>query len=253
MFEIIANRGSDETAPANTITAFEHAIDKGADGIMFGVQLTADGIPVVYHDRFLVNSTDPNCAIFAHTLADLKALPLVNAHGHSEGDHHLHRFYEVVGSLGLKTRYVIEINGPEPELIFQFISLMKDFKYLWDHIEVVSQEPVFLLELSHQLPSVTLGLIYPRFGERRADLVAHLIWQRARLARTTNLYLHPSQLYPDLISMLSEQKYNLQAWNVNTPDALQMVLSRGIRRFSTTNLPVAMDYRQITEASNDPS
>lgn len=47
---IIAHRGASAHAPENTAAAFRAAIDAGADGIEFDVQLAADGVPVVIHD-----------------------------------------------------------------------------------------------------------------------------------------------------------------------------------------------------------
>src|SRR5207244_7475867 len=47
---IIAHRGASACAPENTIAAFRAAIDAGADGVEFDVQLARDGVPVVIHD-----------------------------------------------------------------------------------------------------------------------------------------------------------------------------------------------------------
>ena len=50
---IVAHRGFSANAPENTITAFQMAIDVGADGVEFDVQLAKDGVPVVIHDTDL--------------------------------------------------------------------------------------------------------------------------------------------------------------------------------------------------------
>lgn len=47
---IIAHRGGSSNAPENTLAAFRKAIDVGADGVEFDVQLASDGVPVVAHD-----------------------------------------------------------------------------------------------------------------------------------------------------------------------------------------------------------
>lgn len=47
---IIAHRGASSYAPENTLAALQMAVDAGADGVEFDVQLAADGIPVVIHD-----------------------------------------------------------------------------------------------------------------------------------------------------------------------------------------------------------
>ena len=47
---IIAHRGDSAKAPENTLAAFRRAIDVGADGVEFDVQLASDGVLVVAHD-----------------------------------------------------------------------------------------------------------------------------------------------------------------------------------------------------------
>lgn len=55
---IYAHRGSSGVAPENTLRAFEQAVADGADGVEFDVHATADGVPVVIHDRTLARTTN---------------------------------------------------------------------------------------------------------------------------------------------------------------------------------------------------
>jgi glycerophosphoryl diester phosphodiesterase len=50
---VIAHRGSSAAEVENTLPAFERAIADGADFVEFDVQLSADGMPVVFHDAEL--------------------------------------------------------------------------------------------------------------------------------------------------------------------------------------------------------
>lgn len=50
---IIGHRGASVHAPENTLAAFQTALDVGADGVEFDVQLAKDGVPVVIHDDSL--------------------------------------------------------------------------------------------------------------------------------------------------------------------------------------------------------
>jgi glycerophosphoryl diester phosphodiesterase len=47
---VIGHRGAAGLAPENTRAAFSKALDIGVDGVELDVQLSADGIAVVYHD-----------------------------------------------------------------------------------------------------------------------------------------------------------------------------------------------------------
>src|SRR5688500_20285021 len=70
---IIGHRGACALRPENTVSSCRAALRGGADGIELDLQLTRDGVPVVFHDRSLhkIGARGP---IRAHTLAELRAL-----------------------------------------------------------------------------------------------------------------------------------------------------------------------------------
>ncbi len=54
---LIAHRGAMAEAPENTQAAFDIALLRKADGIEFDVRLTADNVPVIFHDDDLLRIT----------------------------------------------------------------------------------------------------------------------------------------------------------------------------------------------------
>jgi glycerophosphoryl diester phosphodiesterase len=52
---LIAHRGLHQHQPENTLAAFQAALDAGFEGIETDVRLSADGLPVIMHDRILRN------------------------------------------------------------------------------------------------------------------------------------------------------------------------------------------------------
>ena len=76
MVKAIAHRGFSSRYPENTMLAFERAIALGADGAEFDVQLTKDGIPVVFHDESLLRITGEDRLIKDLTLSELQKYDL---------------------------------------------------------------------------------------------------------------------------------------------------------------------------------
>ncbi|WP_203567933.1 glycerophosphodiester phosphodiesterase [Aestuariimicrobium ganziense] len=72
MTTIWAHRGASADAPENTLSAFELAVEQGADGVELDVQLTSDGEVVVCHDETIDRTSDGSGAIATMTLDELR-------------------------------------------------------------------------------------------------------------------------------------------------------------------------------------
>lgn len=70
----IAHRGYSAVAPENTLPAFEIAVRAGATFVEFDVRTTADGVPVVIHDRTLDRTTSGTGRVADALYADIAAL-----------------------------------------------------------------------------------------------------------------------------------------------------------------------------------
>ncbi|HYG05030.1 MAG TPA: glycerophosphodiester phosphodiesterase family protein [Stenotrophomonas sp.] len=71
---IVAHRGGTADAPENTLLAIATALRNGADMMWLSVQLSADGVPVLYRPRDLSALTNRQGAVSSMTLAQLQAL-----------------------------------------------------------------------------------------------------------------------------------------------------------------------------------
>ena len=61
---IMAHRGFRERYPENTLLALRKAVEAGADGVEFDVQMTADHVPVILHDADLERTTGRKGLVF---------------------------------------------------------------------------------------------------------------------------------------------------------------------------------------------
>jgi len=68
-----AHRGASEYYPENTMSSFDAGLEMGANGIETDVQITKDGIPVLFHDDTLTRVTGQDGAIADYTYEELLA------------------------------------------------------------------------------------------------------------------------------------------------------------------------------------
>lgn len=72
--KILGHRGANRRAPQNTVPAFRAAVEHGADGVEFDVQMSADGVLVICHN-FTVDATSNGTGrIDELTFEELRAL-----------------------------------------------------------------------------------------------------------------------------------------------------------------------------------
>lgn len=70
--QLIAHRGYARHYPENTLIAFSAALAAGANFLETDVQLSADGVPVLFHDRTLARVCAQPGAVHQHTAAQLQ-------------------------------------------------------------------------------------------------------------------------------------------------------------------------------------
>ena len=75
---IIAHRGGQLNWPENTIYAFQKAKEAGVNMIELDVQLTRDGVPVIYHKRNLSEATNGKGEIGSRSLNYIQKLAFRN-------------------------------------------------------------------------------------------------------------------------------------------------------------------------------
>ena len=71
---VIAHRGASAEAPENTLRAFARALALGVDGIELDVQVTGDGVAVVFHDSTLLRLTGTRGRLADQTWPELRKL-----------------------------------------------------------------------------------------------------------------------------------------------------------------------------------
>lgn len=105
---IYAHRGVSAIHPENTLRAFRHALAIGVDGIELDVHATADGIPVVIHDREISRTTDGSGYVDQISLARLATF-------YAGDGERVPTLAEVLALVGDAAHLDIEIKGNDVE------------------------------------------------------------------------------------------------------------------------------------------
>ncbi|XP_028395219.1 glycerophosphodiester phosphodiesterase 1-like [Dendronephthya gigantea] len=71
---VVGHRGTTLEGPENTLVAFRHAAESGADGVEFDVDFTKDGHAIIIHDATVDRTTDGTGYVSDYTLEEIKKL-----------------------------------------------------------------------------------------------------------------------------------------------------------------------------------
>ncbi len=250
MFEIVAHRGDAVFALENTLPAFLHAVEHGADAVELDVRLTADRVPVVYHYFYLDDLSSLSGAIFKYTWNELCEVGLSNPKmpGIVGSISTLQEVLEVLaGRIGLE----IEIKGPEPDSVERVAAIVKDYPQIIDSIEITSYEPVLLERFRRLLPGIPTDLLIPLSEPwMKTDVMAYTSLQRGRLAGARAVHLHASQLSDEVVSTIRQGGCEVHAWGINDQGSFATACELQIPRLCTDHLEQIIKLHKETYRGN---
>ena len=97
---LIAHRGANREAPENTITAFDLALRYPVQGIETDIQMTKDGVPVLYHDQTVFKLMRKRKRVADFSFDELSELPSLS---------------ELLSLYAHRTRLMLEIKSRKPD------------------------------------------------------------------------------------------------------------------------------------------
>jgi glycerophosphoryl diester phosphodiesterase len=229
----IAHRGASAAAPANTLAAFQKAIELGADGVEFDVHLSADGVPVIIHDFTVDATTDGSGRVIDLTLAQLKQLDAGSTFDPSFAGERIPTLEEVLEALGSRLLLNIELKttSPHDNGLEQAVIAQVERHSLSDDVLLSSFNPFSLRRAKQIAPHIPVGLLYgPELPLplRRAWL-AFLVPHEAR---------HPKHTMVDASYMAWARRrgYRVNTWTVDDPDEMRRLINLGVDGI-VTNVP----------------
>lgn len=221
MTKVIAHRGFSSKYPENSLLAFERAIALGADGAEFDIQLSSDGVPVIFHDESLKRITGDDLLIKDLTLRELKTLDVSY---HFAGQCPVQRiptfdeYCELVREqpflniIELKTA-IFEYPGIERKVI----ELIDAYR-LNDRVILSSFNHYSLLRAKRIAPDLPCGILYEcRLAEPQ------------RYAATLGMqYLHPDYRFLNDAELAKYEAAGVKTnpWTVDEPGDIRYLLAQ---------------------------
>lgn len=161
----IAHRGfhNNETErPENTLPAFQAAVENGY-GIEMDVQLTSDGVPVVFHDFSLRRAADDPRLIKELTYEELQQIDLFGSH------QHVPKFEDVLHMVDGRVPMIIELKATfrHKELCGKTAAILDRYQGIYC---IESFSPLALYWFRKNRPEVMRGQLSTslfREGQRR--------------------------------------------------------------------------------------
>lgn len=190
--EVYAHRGASGYTLENTWNAFYKASEFGV-GIELDVQITKDGVVVVYHDDNLKRLSGQNLKIEESEYRFLKDLKIGKRMGRRIWNHEIPLAYEVFQwakekrvplNIELKSSFAVHPEGPR--ILAAMLEGMENF-----HLS--SFQPSLLKEMKELLPNVETALIMKK--KMPCEALAEMEW-------VDSLHLHKRILTPDFLAAL---------------------------------------------------
>lgn len=222
--KLVAHRGYAQRYPENTLLALNAAVEAGAHYLEFDVLLSADKVPVLFHDRDLQRMCDQSGAIHDYTLAQLKTFS-VSEYG---------KFgYRFIGNPITTLQETIEFLAPRPA-VFAFVELKRQslqafgvdcvLDAILPMLEPIKDQAIVIsysleaLRATRERSSYPIGAVFDKWHERKQVIIQTL---------------RPEYLFTDIDQLprfgkLKHTQCQLAVYECVDPDRAVRVHRRGV-------------------------
>jgi glycerophosphoryl diester phosphodiesterase len=209
---IIAHRGASAEKPENTLAAFRRALALDVDGIELDVQMTADGVPVVFHDPTLRRLTGARGRLAARTWRELRALRVLEREP-------IPRLVDVLRLTRGLAIVQIELKGGPVEPVVQAIRAARAAEW----VSLASFDARLVATCRDQAPAIPRQLIS---SGRVAP--ASLVRQLAACGAAGLSVDHREIRSEAWLHHFHQRGYSVWSWTVNDPATARRLAGWGI-------------------------
>jgi glycerophosphoryl diester phosphodiesterase len=170
----VAHRGYSSVAPENTLPALAAAVLAGSTFVEFDVRTTADGVPVVIHDRTVDRTTDGSGHVWDLTLDEVRRLDAGSWFSPAHAGVRVPLLAEVLDLLQSHPELLLEIKPPATlEQVKTILGQVAD-RGLLERTVVQSFDPEIIRLVREAEPDVRRGLLRLRFEADTVPLATEL-------------------------------------------------------------------------------
>lgn len=240
--KIIGHRGGAAGYPENTLAAFKKAVELGADGVEFDVQLTKDGEVVVIHDELIDRTMSGSGLVKDYTLPELRQMSageFFSPDFKAEKIPTLAEVLEVVKNLEVIN---IELKNylPYPSLEERVLKLVDQFE-IRERVIISSFNHLSLQKVKKLQPAIKTGALLMSKMINPSDYA----FKRGFDA----LHLHFLTADQEVIDKTHFMGMQLNVYTVNFRESVEELLEKGVDMIITDDLEMALELRnQRSEA-----
>ncbi|QQR79843.1 MAG: hypothetical protein IPJ69_10930 [Deltaproteobacteria bacterium] len=212
---VLAHRGDTQKHLENTLPAFASALKIGVDGIELDLQLTQDGVIVIFHDENLKRLSGRNDKIENLKYSELKKIKLL-------GGAHIPTLDDLLDLTGNKLLLNLELKSPHyfnGSLEEAVSKKLKNYKYK-DQIIFSSFNPLTLIRLKVLCPKIRRGYLFEnKFFIHRLILP---------IPKCYSLHAPLSDLSKNKVEETHTRGKKFFVWTVNHEDDMNRCLEAGV-------------------------
>jgi glycerophosphoryl diester phosphodiesterase len=235
----IAHRGASGHAPEHTVAAFDIAIEMGAEFLEFDIQLTADGVPVVFHDLASTRTLRgiPNHGVISEMTIDELRHADAGSWFHESAEAGPPRFEsqtlltlpEVLARYRHQTRFAIELKSRDDSksgIEWKVLRTLADHRLLseTERVVVMSLSAVSPARMHSLAPGINLVQLFYE-NEDAGEILGRLHHVGRYAGR---IGPHYSQVTTDLVRAAHAEGLGVWTWAANEVDEMNKLLAAGV-------------------------
>ena len=233
----IAHRGGALEAPENTIHAFNHAVQAGADAIEVDVWLTSDGHLVAVHDATVDRTTDGTGRVDRMTLEQIQSLDAAwnwnpeNSHEPPlRGQGILIPSLQEVFAQFPNTPMIIELKTRQPNAVLELGRLIRKHNAV-DRVIAASFNQRTIRSMRRQFPEILTSA-----GQDEVTLfyAAHLIGLHRLLRPAAHSFQLPERhgrihlLSQRMLRAMRRNGIDVHVWTIEDPHDMERMIDLGV-------------------------